>query len=325
MFGNNPVPTGMLAQTNSTYGATLESFMPCKPVASSGLLGLGWKSIGASVYRLRPGTIEIPPIQDLRLNVQLSIEPVTVARYIAGFKYTGIRHLGSICFIPPNQQVSWAWEQDITIVQIELFRDFLSQLEQKNGWHTKILASLDTFNIHDEMISEIGHFLANVLQAKVRVPKHEYVNSLAQLLVQHLLEFYPNGQQTIELANNSSADKSIFLMRAARFIRDHVEDDLKIVEIAKIANLSPFYFAKMFKSRFGLSPHHYLVEARLTQAQRLLCETLLPLGVIAEKCGFVSQSHFTNAFRKAFGITPRDFRKNYISSKLRCDLPVSDV
>ena len=72
----------------------------------------------------------------------------------------------------------------------------------------------------------------------------------------------------------------------------------------------PQPFHAQFKDSVGLTPHQYLLKARLDRAARLLRETPLPLVRIAEECGFSSQSALTTATRRYLGLTPRGLRKS---------------
>jgi AraC family transcriptional regulator len=301
--------------------AALAQHMPEEPVASSYALGLGWQSISASIYKIQPTTIHLPAVSSPRFNVQLSPMPCKVTRILSKARETGICGLDSIVFTPSQQKVVWVWRDEIGIIQIQLFQHFLSKLEALHGWNTKLIASLDTFNAYDPIVSEIGHFLANILLGKARIPKLDYIDMLAQLLVKHLMEFHIGGSYSDVLSQERNSDKAWPLVRAARFIREHPGDDIKISDIAKIANLSPFYFTKLFKSKFGVSPHQYLLRTRIAKAQKLLSETAFPLSEIAERCGFSTQSHFTSAFHKTMGMTPRKFRKEQLAINTKCYLP----
>jgi AraC family transcriptional regulator len=302
--------------------AGLARYMPEEPVASSYSLGLDWQCISASIYKIPPATIQLPGVLGLRFNVQLSPAPCKVTRILSSAKESGVRGLDSIVFTPSFQKVAWMWRQETGIIQIQIFQDYLSKLETTQGWNTKLITSLDAFNTYDPIVSEIGHFLANILLGKARIPKPDYIDALAQLLVKHLIEFHAGGSQSdAPSLEKRNSDKTWSLVRAARFIREHPGDDIKIRDIAKIANLSPFYFTKLFKSKFGISPHQYLLKTRIARAQNLLSETSFPLSEIAEQCGFSTQSHFTSAFHNSTGMTPRKFRKEHIATNAKCDLP----
>lgn len=96
--------------------------------------------------------------------------------------------------------------------------------------------------------------------------------------------------------------------RLAEYIEAHLEDGLTLDDLAHQAGLSTYHLAKMFRSSFGLPPHRYVNERRIERARSLLRGEAMSLAQIALACGFASQSHFTNAFKAATGLTPRAWR-----------------
>lgn len=92
------------------------------------------------------------------------------------------------------------------------------------------------------------------------------------------------------------------------FIRANLHRALRLEDLATAAGLSPFYFTRMFKAATGSTPLDYLMEARVAEATRLLGDTALPLGEIAERTGFRTHAHFSTVFRKRRGCAPRSLR-----------------
>jgi transcriptional regulator GlxA family with amidase domain len=95
-------------------------------------------------------------------------------------------------------------------------------------------------------------------------------------------------------------------------VREHVEahfsETIDLAELAAIAGLSVFHFARQFKQSAGITPHHYLVERRVERAREMLARTDLSLSEIAIATGFSDQSHFARHFRQMLGMTPGQFR-----------------
>ena len=78
---------------------------------------------------------------------------------------------------------------------------------------------------------------------------------------------------------------------------------------AKLLNLSESRFNHIFKAEVGISPYCYLLQLRINNAATLLEQTNLQIKQIAEQSGFEDPLHFTQAFKKATGVTPSIYRK----------------
>jgi AraC family transcriptional regulator len=91
--------------------------------------------------------------------------------------------------------------------------------------------------------------------------------------------------------------------------RQELANDLSLNQLAIAAKVSPFHFARLFKNTTGLAPHKFVLRLRLERAKRLIASRQLPLTDIALAVGFFDQAHFTNVFRRAFGMTPKAFAK----------------
>jgi len=78
---------------------------------------------------------------------------------------------------------------------------------------------------------------------------------------------------------------------------------------AAATGLSPFHFLRVFARVLGVTPHQYVVRARLRRAARLLAEGGRSITDVAFDAGFGDLSNFVNAFRRAAGVSPRRFRQ----------------
>lgn len=96
--------------------------------------------------------------------------------------------------------------------------------------------------------------------------------------------------------------------RVREFIESNLEQPLVLADLAAVAGLSPYHFARMFKQSAGEPPHAYVLRRRVEQARGLLAGSPLSLAEIAARCGFSNQSHFTGVFRRLTGVTPKRYR-----------------
>lgn len=106
------------------------------------------------------------------------------------------------------------------------------------------------------------------------------------------------------------------LRRVDEFVRCHLAEPLSISDIAGVAGLSEFHFARMFKKSTGESPHSYVLRHRVELAKRLLVSSRLGLGEIARACGYSSQSHFAVQFRNFTSVTPLRYRALHANGKV---------
>jgi AraC-like DNA-binding protein len=93
-----------------------------------------------------------------------------------------------------------------------------------------------------------------------------------------------------------------------RYMAAHAAAPHKIAGLARMAHLSPYHFLRSFKAATGVTPHQWLLRARLREAAEKLAGTSLPVTDIALDVGFEDLSNFTRSFRAEFGASPREFR-----------------
>jgi len=91
-------------------------------------------------------------------------------------------------------------------------------------------------------------------------------------------------------------------------IRTNLSADIEVAELAGLVRLSPHYFSLVFRQAVGVTPHQYILQERISEGCRLLAAGQMSLAELASHLGFSDQSHFSRAFRKVTGMTPRSFR-----------------
>jgi AraC-like DNA-binding protein len=109
------------------------------------------------------------------------------------------------------------------------------------------------------------------------------------------------GCPSVRPARSVASDRRL---RAARdLLVDRLADNVTIAELAVLAEMDRFHFARQFKAAFGQPPHAYRLHMRLLGAQRAL-ERGRPVAEIAATLGFFDQSHLHRHFRRRFGLSP---------------------
>ena len=99
------------------------------------------------------------------------------------------------------------------------------------------------------------------------------------------------------------------LRAVLEYIEEHLDGSPSLGQLAAVAHLSSYHFARQFRAATGLPPHQYLIMRRVDRAQQLLgAETGVSLAEVAAHVGFSDQSQFSRHFKRLVGVTPGRFR-----------------
>jgi AraC family transcriptional regulator len=99
------------------------------------------------------------------------------------------------------------------------------------------------------------------------------------------------------------------LKRVREYVAAHLARGIRLQQLASIAGLSPYHFARAFKTSTGLSPNSFVLHCRIADAKRLLSGSSLPIGEVARRTGFTGPGHLSTRFRAMTGTTPSMYRK----------------
>jgi transcriptional regulator GlxA family with amidase domain len=101
------------------------------------------------------------------------------------------------------------------------------------------------------------------------------------------------------------------LARVTEFMRDNIDQPIRLADLACLADLSSSQFGRAFKVSTGTTPHKWFLDARIECAKAMLGDPNRNLVDIALETGFSEQSHFSRAFRAATGATPNSWRHSH--------------
>ena len=123
-------------------------------------------------------------------------------------------------------------------------------------------------------------------------------------------------RQSIQESKNISAVKlstRIELYKRVNHAKDYLlscfKENIDLASLAQTAQMAEFHFLRVFKDVFGITPHQFLTEVRLEQAQNLLKSKYLPISEIAFQSGFDNLSSFTRLFTKRIGVSPSRYKE----------------
>ena len=161
----------------------------------------------------------------------------------------------------------------------------------------------------DPLILSIGEAILTELQAESsagRLLVESLASTLAVRLIQKHLVAVPAAAQDVMTPLHLNRQR---IGHTLEYIDAHLEADLSLDELAAVACMSRFHFARVFKLATGMPPYKYVSMKRFERARDLLNRNDRSLWDIASALGFSSESNFSRAFRQVTGLTPSQFRE----------------
>jgi AraC-like DNA-binding protein len=131
------------------------------------------------------------------------------------------------------------------------------------------------------------------------------VGSIADEIARRIFAKLPRRREAPAPAPSLSPQR---LRRVLAHIEEHLGEHVAVRQLAAVACMSVFHFARMFKGSVGMPPHAYMTQRRIERAKEMLARTELALVEVAARAGFQTQAHFTVVFHRHVGLPPRAFR-----------------
>ena len=224
------------------------------------------------------------------------------ARWLDGKQSKERRIAGDIAVIPAGISHRCSWDTSAQFMILAIEPALLKQVSQ--DW------------VNPDQIELMPHFMSrqdtliqgifSTLREEVEfggIGGHLLVDSLKTALAIHLVRKYCTTRPKLSsYADGLSRSK---LTLVTDYINEHLHQDLKLVDLAAIAQMSPYHFLRLFKQSIGVTPHQYILQRRIEKAKCLLQQGELSIADVAASVGFCDQSHFTRYFKRIVGVTPK--------------------
>lgn len=208
---------------------------------------------------------------------------------------------GDLVFIAPGELHHSVYQEDCEICMIYFNPEhqLISNLPAPRSFMGSIpvLYQDDFHNLLKRMLAEharIDEYSDGFLSV--------YLQEILLMLMRHSIM----AEEDPELMNTKDAD----ILRATKYIYKNYKQPLTLDQVSAVASLSPTYFSKKFKQLTGMGFKEYLNFVRLKHAQAALLTTTNSITDIALEYGFNDSNYFKDLFKKVYGKSPREFRKN---------------
>jgi len=271
--------------------------------------GLGWPTISAELrYH---GVSETPVIVPQSLELILAVvgnDEGLVIRTGAGQRTEARPSTGVFCLTPAgvdnqitiNAPVPKALHLYLPTSQFRKLADDFN-LPGAPAHSIRYVAG-----VQDAVIYQIGLAIVSAMTNETAAGRM-FVETASATLAARLLQNYYDGRPRKSLEKNDRIDHAR-LRRAVDYISANLDEEITLAQLAEVAGLSVFHFARTFTRAMGVSPGRYVSRMRLEKAMAEIAAGKLSLAEIAFKAGFSSQSSFTTAFHRMSGLTPGEYR-----------------
>jgi AraC family transcriptional regulator len=283
----------------------LPKAVPFAATAASGRLG--WVGLEAARYRLSPA-YELDPLTLTHHWLVLFARPPDELDLL----YDGVkRHVpppaGAISLVPAGSPARWRWSG-----QKESFHVYLEP-----GLVARVAAEAFDLDPARLTVPPLDALDLPHLRAAMGAVDAELASggaggplaaaSLANVLAVHLIRHVLAPCQPTR--GRDGALPRGRLRAVVEYVEDHLDAGPTLEQMAAVARLSAYHFARQFKAATGLPPHQYVITRRVERAKQLLqTATGLSLAEVAAHAGFSDQSQFSSHFKRLVGVTPRQFR-----------------
>ncbi|MDB5110351.1 MAG: DNA-binding protein AraC-type [Mucilaginibacter sp.] len=140
----------------------------------------------------------------------------------------------------------------------------------------------------------------------------ELLSIIHDLSISRDIKLLSDSTFTIEQFNyNSRRIEKVF-----EFMNNNFSKQITLNDVAKIANMPEASFSRFIKKRTGYSFIDSLNEIRLGHVSRMLIDTTHSIAEVAFKCGFNNMANFNRTFKNKKGLTPKEFRENYVGKRI---------
>jgi AraC family transcriptional regulator len=269
-----------------------------------------WRgSVGmlAARYRDAPPTeVEVPP------STHHSLVLVHRPSEECEVRYEGIkRHIpppaGSILVIPAGIPVRWRWAGPNDSLHVSLEPGLVAQVAAESfdlDPARVVVPPLDQLHL-PPLRAALGAVDAELAAggAGGSLAAESLANVLAVHLIRHL-----TARRRPQPGRDGALPRGR-LRAVAEYVEEHLDAGPTLRQMAAVARLSPYHFARQFKAATGLPPYQYVLARRVERARQLLQQGRdLSLAEVAACAGFSDQSQFSHHFKRLVGVTPGQFR-----------------
>lgn len=267
---------------------------------------LGWQGITLEYRCLGAGAMpEIYTPWHIITFVCNAPKTPKVVRCFGGKQWQNEARLGDAVIVPANVGYGVEWDTDIEALTLVLEPiDLATAIDEARD--PREVEVIPQFSQADPLLYQLGLGLKRLLE--IGQADRLYAETLTQTLMVHILQHYTTCVAKPQFYGDGLSKVKLQLVRD--YIQGNLDRDLGLKELANLLQLSPHYFARLFKQSVGIAPHQYVIQQRVERAKQLLQRQDMTIAKVACEVGFANQAHLNRHFKRLVGITPGVFRRD---------------
>lgn len=226
--------------------------------------------------------------------------------------HIGTFYPGDLVLVGPNIPHCWISddgqvENEMLVVQFDpmFLGDTFYSIPEAQNIRKLLIASSQAVLFAKDSLGEAEQWLENIRS-------HSGLSRIAHLLL--LCDALCHCEQQLLTSDNYRLEQSSRgadrLTNAINYVKNHLAEEIKQPEVARLVNMAPQSFSRFFRAQTGRTFVSFVNEIRITEACHLLATTDKDVLEIALSCGYANISHFNRKFLENKQLTPSRYREN---------------
>jgi AraC family transcriptional regulator len=231
------------------------------------------------------------------------LRPGSIEMGVRRTELTEFRYVAGEMLLPRRHEGKWVGLMDAPYLQLSISDEALKaasdgkvELRMYRKFADPRLRGLVTA-VHAEMVAG---FPSGPL----------FLDSVEQAIAVALINGHAVGRRPVQMHRGGLG--SARLRKIKELVDANMEDDLSLDEMAQSVELSAAHFARMFRKSTGETPHQFVLRQKIERAKAMLRDRATRVLDVAVACGFKTQQHFAQVFRDVCGVSPTEYRQDFL-------------